>query len=97
MKKISQQEFIDMSKIMKLPFLINPPSSEDTIYTAIRLAADHSRKMGFKYTFVTFDLPLYMKALQILLSMPATFDLSHVVLRLGGFHLLMSYLGLQEA
>ena len=93
MKKISRQEFIEMSKVINLPFIINPPSNEETIFTALRLAAAHAKNLGFKFTFVTFDLPLYMKALQILLSVPPESELSCVVLRLGGFHLLMSFLG----
>lgn len=96
MKKISRQEFIEMSKVINLPFIINPPSNEETIFTALRLAAAHAKNLGFKFTFVTFDLPLYMKALQILLSVPPESELSCVVLRLGGFHLLMSFLGCIE-
>jgi len=39
---------------------------------------------------VTFDQPLYIKAAEIV---AASTDLSNVVVRLGGSHLLMSYLG----
>ena len=39
---------------------------------------------------VTFDQPLYIKAAEIVASSQ---DLDKVIVRLGGFHLLMSYLG----
>lgn len=42
---------------------------------------------------VKFDLPLYMKALQITLSLPPESKLKNVVIRLGGFHLIMSFMG----
>jgi len=45
---------------------------------------------GIKNCFVTFDQPLYIKAAEIV---AASTDLSNVVVRLGGSHLLMSYLG----
>ena len=39
---------------------------------------------------MTFDQPLYQKATEIV---AASRDLDKVVVRLGGFHMLMSYLG----
>lgn len=42
---------------------------------------------------MTFDQPLYLKARDILASRPDDPALSNVVIRLGGFHLLMSFMG----
>ena len=42
---------------------------------------------------LTFDQPLYWKALTIILSQPTDNALKDVVLRLGGFHMEMSFLG----
>ena len=42
---------------------------------------------------VTFDQPLWWKALQIQESMPEDCDLHSIVLCLGGFHTIMSFLG----
>ena len=39
---------------------------------------------------MTFDQPLYIKAAEIVASSP---ELSNIFVRLGGFHLVMSYLG----
>lgn len=46
-------------------------------------------KSGQNTTFLTFDLPLHMKCRDIV----AALNLLRVVVRLGGFHLLMSFLG----
>ena len=43
-----------------------------------------------KTCFVTFDQPPYAKAVEIV---AASSDLANAVVRLGGFHLLMCYLG----
>ena len=42
---------------------------------------------------LTFDQPLYWKALTIIQSQPDGSDLKGMVLRLGGFHMQMSFLG----
>ena len=44
-------------------------------------------------TFVTFDQPLYLKAREILASRKGDPNLQNVVIRLGGFHLVMSFMG----
>ena len=42
---------------------------------------------------LTFDQPLWWKAVTIVSTEPAGSDLHSMVLRLGGFHVLMSFLG----
>ncbi len=42
---------------------------------------------------ITFDQPLFWKALLIIDSEPTGSDLKAVVLRLGGLHVEMSFLG----
>lgn len=42
---------------------------------------------------ITFDQPLYMKTRDIVAASPDTSEISKLVVRLGGFHLLMPYLG----
>lgn len=42
---------------------------------------------------MTFDLPLFMKAHDIIHSADPTSPVRNVIVRLGGFHLLMSFLG----
>ncbi len=42
---------------------------------------------------VTFDQPLYWKAYLIMKSEPSFSEINGIVLKLGGFHTLMSFLG----
>ena len=75
---------------MILPFINKDPSHLDTIYTALNLAQKLSEKYNLKVCPVTFDQPLYIKAAGIVASTPA---LNNICVRLGGFHMLMSYMG----
>lgn len=79
------------SKVICLPFINYPPSQYDTVLTSLRMANEKCRATGQKTCFVTFDQPLYIKAKEILANSGP--ELNNVVARLGGFHLLMSFLG----
>lgn len=85
----------DISKIIPMPFVNNPPSDWDTIYTTLMTAAETGRTLNQSTVFVTFDLPLYIKAREILECIKQQNDsnLSSVVAVLGGFHMAMSYMG----
>ncbi|KYM99414.1 hypothetical protein ALC62_09846 [Cyphomyrmex costatus] len=83
-------------KIIPLPFINNPPTDFDTIFTSLVEAANKCQNQEQKFVFVTFDQPLYYKACEILASVNPEndpYNLSSVIARLGGFHLLMSFLG----
>ena len=43
--------------------------------------------------FVTFDQPLYEQAVNMVVSSASNSELSSVVVRLSGFHLLVSFMG----
>ena len=75
-----------------LPFICAPPSDKDTIYTSLLLAQKKAEALNLDYMYVTFDQPLYIKALEIILT-SADARLKNVIPILGGFHLLMSYMG----
>ena len=61
-----------------------------TIYTSLLFAQVECKKQGVNTCFVTFDQPLFHKASGIV---SASDELNNVVVRLDGFHLLMSYMG----
>lgn len=82
-----------ISKIDAVPFINLDPSNLTTIYTALKFAANQCREQGQTACFVTFDQPLYAKAVEIVTACGSSSDLSNVIVRLGGFHLIMSYLG----
>ena len=86
---ITQGEF-DVSRIEVLPFINHKPSQLDTIYTALCFAQKLTEKYNLGVSPVTFDQPLYAKATEIRES---SSNLPNILIRLGGFHLLMSYLG----
>lgn len=86
------------SKSIPLSFINNPPSDLDTIFTVLaRSGEENLRNNSDHIRFVAFDQPLYQKARYILSFTDLQndkFGLSKVmVVRLGGFHMLVSFLG----
>ena len=74
-------------ELVILPFALGKPSDENTIFSCLKYAREHSRSESF---FVTFDQPLYRKAIDILFSFPQL--LPKGLIKLGEFHMIMSYL-----
>lgn len=81
-----------MFQVVCLPFINGPPSNLTTLNSSLRYAGAETRKLDRQTCFVTYDQSLYAKALSIVAESQSE-KLKNVVLRLGGFHLLMSYLG----
>lgn len=93
LERLTCSEYCDVSRVIQLPFIMAPPQENDTVYTSLLMAINEGDKIKLKTIFVTFDLPLFMKAVSIVLSVPPHSPLQRIVVRLGGFHLLMSFLG----
>jgi len=91
MNKITQTRDHEVSTIVSIPFIMAPPNDINTIYTSMKLAIDHIKDINLKTILITFDLPLYMKSLNIVLSSSKDSNIKSIVLRLGGFHILMSF------
>lgn len=81
------------SQMLFLPFITAPATKYDTVYTALLTAVTKCKSVNQSTCFVNFDQLLYLKAREIVASNSADPDLSAVIVRLGGFHLLMSFLG----
>jgi hypothetical protein len=81
----------EKSRIHILPFVNQDPSQPDTIYSALCFAQKLSEKYELGVCPVTFDQPLYIKAAEIVKSSDP--ELKRIVVRLGGFHVLMSLMG----
>ncbi|GBN41199.1 hypothetical protein AVEN_170161-1 [Araneus ventricosus] len=79
-----------ISRILFLPFIPQPASVYNTIYTSLLCALENAKRYGHD---VTFDQPLYREAREIVAAAPEGSDLSKIVIRLGGFHLLSSFFG----
>ena len=83
----------EMSGVLPLPFANLDPGNPSTIYTSLLFAAEHSKKYNQSNCIVTFDQPLYAKAMDIVMGADKKNPVASVVVRLGGFHLLMSFMG----
>ncbi|KAG5870423.1 hypothetical protein JTB14_024068 [Gonioctena quinquepunctata] len=75
-----------------LPFTNSPFSDYNILHTAMVESIQKCRAENQTWCFITFDQPLYLKAGFIAANSNDS-RLKYVILRLGGFHLLMSYLG----
>ena len=85
-------QHLGKASIVFLPFIDLPASDETCIYSTLSFVAMQGKKYGFT-PVLTFDQPLYWKSLMIVKSENSDSDISRIVLRLGGFHLMMSYIG----
>ena len=81
----------ETSHVTAIPFINLDPRDLSTIYTALSFAVRECNKSNQRSCIVTFYQPLYIKAAQVVASCEAELDI--VTVRLGGFHLLMSYMG----
>ncbi|CAC5363751.1 unnamed protein product [Mytilus coruscus] len=68
------------------------PSDLSCIYSTLKFICSQVKSYGVK-VIVTFDQPLYWKALTIITNESTTSELQSINLRLGGFHSEMSFLG----
>lgn len=80
-----------MSAINFIDFVYNPPSEFDTLHTAALKSIDIAKKHNMKTCIMTYDQPLYTKTKDIIEA--CHFKDILVIVRIGGFHMLMSFLG----
>lgn len=89
-------QIVDMKpQIIPLPFLNNPPSNYNTIFTVLEKTAENNRQKHMQSIVAsTFDQPLYLKGREIVACHEDQDPnlLEGVLVRLGGFHMLLSYL-----
>ena len=77
--------------IVYLPLIDKAPADPATITSALLKAQAVTRATGQEYVIFTADQQLYKVAVHVMWENQALF--SNVYLRLGGMHLLMSYVG----
>ncbi|CAK6977842.1 Hypothetical predicted protein [Scomber scombrus] len=85
MKRIHVDDAKLSTQMNFLPVIEGDPNNQRTIFTTFK---ECMRLSGDKVTIVTFDLPIWLKAMDIMKQ-----ENLPVIPRLGGFHLLKSYLG----
>jgi len=71
-----------------LPIIDLNPSDENCIYSTLLFVDQQAAKLNVQVPCITFDQPLWLKAVEIVRACKL-----RIVVRLGGFHTLMSFLG----
>lgn len=88
MQQVSSGSHSPVAKVDMHPLIDLNPGDETCIYSTLMYIDSEVRRLGLPDTCITFDQPLWLKAVDICLASGLK-----VVCRLGGFHLLMSFLG----
>ena len=81
------------TKTIYLPLIDMPPAEYDTILTSMLQVKRLSEASGQPFTVLTFDQQLYRYAVEIQWACPDLFPPSSFLIRLGGMHMLMSFIG----
>jgi len=82
-----------ISQVVVLSFINLQPTNMDVIYSALMFSSKECERNKQKTCLVTLDQPLYAKAFDIVAACRNSGKLSSIVVRLGGFHILMSFMG----
>lgn len=90
---VTAKKPFERSRILCLPFINAPPTDYGTILTSLLFSTEKCKASNQNTCIVTFDQPLYWKARDITAAADTNTDLSKVIVRLGGFHLLMIFIG----
>lgn len=92
MQMISKGDHPGPASVILLPMIDLNPSDLTCINSTLHFVCEHSKRYGV-VPVITFDQPLWFKATTIIENEPDNSRLRSIVLRLGGFHTLMSFLG----
>ena len=88
MQVYRKSAFLRKSEVTLLPIINLNPNDYSCIYSALLFVIDQSKKANSGSPCITFDQPLWLKAVEII-----TEKSLHILCRLGGFHTLMCFLG----
>ncbi|CAC5372589.1 unnamed protein product [Mytilus coruscus] len=92
MQMVQEETCPGKSSFVFLPIIDLNPSDLSCIYSTLKFICKEAHRYQ-KPPVVTFDQPLYWKALCIVTNEKTESDLKQIFLRLGGFHTDMSFLG----
>ena len=87
--KVSKEN-VPKSNVFYLPFLHEAPNYHATVEKSLRTFMVMSKAVGCDDTVVMQDLFIYQLAQEVKIKYPD--DFKNVILRMGGFHLLLNYL-----
>ena len=88
MQSLSTDRDVCKSEPLFLPLIDLKSTDETCIYSTLSFVQDQAKKLNIITPCITFDQPLWLKAVEIVLSKKM-----NMVCRLGGFHTIMSFLG----
>ena len=88
MSEMCRGPYPGKSSISLLPIIDLSPSDLSCIYSTLLFIIEQSKCLNMKTPVITFDQPLWIKATEV--KHAKQLD---VVLILGGFHLMMSFIG----
>ena len=88
MQHVYKSPSTEVSNITLLPIIDMNPSDSTCIYSVLCFVESQAKLLNIDTACVTFDQPLWMKAVEIVQSTSLK-----VFCRLGGFHMIMSYIG----
>ena len=88
MANVCSGDYPGKSTVNVLPIIDLDPYDMSCIYSTLLFVIDQSKQLRIEVPVLTFDQPLWHKATEIANAMSLS-----IVLILGGFHLMMSYVG----
>ena len=88
MSKVSRGDYPGKSHTQLLPIIDLDPNNLSCIFSTLLFVVKQAKHLNVKTPCMTFDLPLWHKSSEI--AAASSFD---IVLILGGFHTMMSYMG----
>jgi hypothetical protein len=80
------------SEVVFLPLIDLSASSDSCVFSTLTFLAEQAIRYN-KNPIVTFDQPLYWKAMMIIANSDDSSPIRQTVLKLGGFHTLVSFIG----
>ena len=92
MQRVCDGQYPGKSSVLFLPMIDLDPTDMTCVYSTLLFVSKQAKRYGFT-PILTFDQPLRWKALNIIQNERSGSDLKSIVLRLGGFHIQMSFLG----
>lgn len=92
MQSVAKGEYPGQSVIYFLPMIDMSPNDPNCVYSTLWFVCNQAKRYNVT-PVVTFDQPLWYKATMIVESEPTWGILKSLVLRLGGFHTEMSFVG----
>ena len=88
MQQVSKGNYPGISEVSFLPIIDLHPNGKSCIYSTLLFVSEQAKSLMVPTPCITFDQPLWIKSMEIIKAKGL-----NVVTRLGGFHLLMSFLG----